>query len=226
MREKPSQQLYRYWREIRGDRIAPRRVDVEPSRISGLLGTTFVLECLPARPIRYRIAGSEMCDTFGIEFHGLDFLAHFTLNDRLALRQQLSLVLEYGAVLIIEIEASPEDRRAPHHLFEFVMLPLQQSEHTIDQILGIATCVMSLDATNQSGGVGVSLTRWRIKDRRVIWNEQHRPVDLDEALFDACETPNQTAACEVRQARIVRKDQRRFRVYDGGTKRSPNDNQK
>ncbi len=44
MRFENSKQLYSYWLNLKGDRKAPDRSEIEPSDIRSLLGDTFILE--------------------------------------------------------------------------------------------------------------------------------------------------------------------------------------
>ena len=44
MKQRTIQTLYAYWNELRAGRIAPRRLEIEPSRISSILPETFMLE--------------------------------------------------------------------------------------------------------------------------------------------------------------------------------------
>ena len=45
------QTLYSYWNEVRAGRLAPQRLEIEPSRIAGVLAETFMLERVDAPQI-------------------------------------------------------------------------------------------------------------------------------------------------------------------------------
>ena len=57
MKLRTNQTLYAYWNELRAGRIAPRRLEVEPSRINSVLAETFMLERASPSTYRYRLAG-------------------------------------------------------------------------------------------------------------------------------------------------------------------------
>jgi len=57
MRHPTSQALYAYWNEMRGERIAPQRLEIQPARIGAVLPDTFILERCDSRTFRYRLAG-------------------------------------------------------------------------------------------------------------------------------------------------------------------------
>ena len=44
MQQKTTKVLYNYWNDVRDGRLAPRRFDIEPARISEVLPDTFMLE--------------------------------------------------------------------------------------------------------------------------------------------------------------------------------------
>ena len=44
MKNRTSQILFAYWNEARQGRVAPRRLDIEPARIAGILSETMILE--------------------------------------------------------------------------------------------------------------------------------------------------------------------------------------
>ena len=56
--QRSLQTLYGYWNELRAGRLAPQRLEIEPSRIAGILSETFMLEridagTLPIPPCRH-----------------------------------------------------------------------------------------------------------------------------------------------------------------------------
>src|SRR4051812_13786849 len=48
MQQRTLQTLYGYWNEVRAGRLAPQRLEIEPSRIAGILSETFMLERIDA----------------------------------------------------------------------------------------------------------------------------------------------------------------------------------
>ena len=66
MREAISQTLYGYWNDIRAGRLAPKRFEIEPSQIAGMLPDTFILERIDNETSRFRLAGTRICEAFGM----------------------------------------------------------------------------------------------------------------------------------------------------------------
>ena len=46
MQQRTNQILFAYWNDVRGERLAPRRFEIEPARIATILPETFILERL------------------------------------------------------------------------------------------------------------------------------------------------------------------------------------
>ena len=98
MRSKTGQILYAYWNEVRGDRLAPRRFEIEPSRIAPILSETFILERLDADTYRFRLAGTRIGEDFGFEFRGTNFLDGWMADDRITLIRHLQSLTVQGGV--------------------------------------------------------------------------------------------------------------------------------
>ena len=62
MKQSTIQVLFGYWNEVRGERLAPRRFEIEPARIATILPETFILERLDSETFPYRLAGTKICD--------------------------------------------------------------------------------------------------------------------------------------------------------------------
>jgi hypothetical protein len=230
MKQRTSQILFAYWNEARAGRIAPRRFEIEPSRIGSILSETFILERLctaertgPTRtatelkPVyRYRLAGTKLCEHFGDDFRGRDFLDDWDLDDRANLEQALTGMSERGGVSVVTFEASTSSgvgrasgsrKRAT---FEAIMLPLVHTNDSLDRFLG---CMSAIDEPSWLGSE--RLTDKSLLRCELIWPDG-RPFPVVE------KTRNQTPfLAEIRNARLVRSERRQFRVYDGGLSKSP-----
>lgn len=220
MRHSTSRNLYRYWNEVRGDRVAPRRLDIEPSRIPDLLPETFILEAVNEAVLRYRLAGTRLTDQFGKELRGDNFLALWHGQDRVTLMKKLATVISSGSPAVIVTEAY--SARGGKAVFEFVVLPLIHTQGAIDRLLGAASPANSPSWLGQE-----PIVRQRLIHVRLITperaNSTHKKTTTGKmpspgapalAVVEGCQRLPHLS--HVRNARIVRQDRRQFRVYDGG----------
>jgi hypothetical protein len=139
MQQPTSRQLYAYWDGVRNGRIAPRRFEIEPAKIAGLLRETFIAECTGLLSFRFRLAGTRICQHFGRELRGVDFLSLWSLGDREAIASQVRNVLNDGAVGYGIFDAYTKTNRQAR--FEFTLMPLIHTNQTINRLLGAMTAI-------------------------------------------------------------------------------------
>ena len=204
MRFKTSKILYAYWDELRGCRIAPRRFEIEPSRISDILPETFILEKVTPKGYRYRLAGTRVCDRLGQQFRGMDFLSCWSRDDQIDLARDMDTVTQQGAVLVADVEARYRDGKRVK--YEFLILPLLHTNRSIDRYMGVVSAGSHACGINQG-----PLTSLKLKNTHLQW-----PVNNDHGQYEDGLSQTPVFETHVRHARIVRIDQRSFRVYDGG----------
>jgi hypothetical protein len=210
MKQKINQTLFAYWNEVRRDRLAPRRFEIEPSQIASILPNTFILERIDSETFRYRLAGTAICEAFRREFRDSNFLEGWAEDDRVSIERLLAVVTQQGGVGRLDTVASTADGRKL--AFEVVLLPLVHTHDTIDRVLG------AISPENAPDWLGVEpLTAKRLRHIEVIW-PNGRPQTIIDALHR--QVP---FLPHIRKARIVRSNRRQFRVYDGGLSKPGND---
>jgi hypothetical protein len=211
MRHKTSKVLYAYWNGVRRDRIAPQRFEIDPSRIGAILPHTFILERHDAEHFCFRLAGTRICEIFGRELRGTNFLDGWEAIDRLPLLRMFSTLTRQGSGGVVHMEvAAPAEAGVE---CEVLLLPLRHTRDEIDRVLG------SFSPMHAPGWLGYSpITSKRILANRLVWPD-------GDPLPTISRVPNPRAADPAivteRASRIVRSEHRRFRVFDGG--RTPSD---
>ena len=212
MKQKTSQILYSYWNEVRGERVAPHRFEIEPARIVSILPETFILERVDAATYRFRLAGTRICEQFGVEFRGTNFLELWVNGNRHILARHLANITEHGVVGVFNFEASTNDHRAIQ--FEVLMLPLVHTGTSVDRVLG------TISAIETPPWLGTE----RLHARRLV---RHELIWPDGRPHSRIEITHRQAPFlpQLRGARFVRVDRRQFRVYDGGLANGDRDDQ-
>ena len=110
LKHKTSQALFAYWDKVRADRTTPRRFEIEPGKIAGILPSTFILERIDAETYRFRLAGTHVCELFGGELRGTNFLDGWSAADRISLVRHFAALVKQGAVETLHMEAAPVAR--------------------------------------------------------------------------------------------------------------------
>ncbi len=203
MKHPVSERLYSYWNSMRGERLAPKRFEIEPSQIANILPDTFILERVNPEIARFRLAGTRICEAFAAEFRGLNLFDLFTLADKITLQREFSVIARQGAVGVFEIEGRSQSGRKVD--FELVVAPLMHTREVIDRYLG---SIAPIDPPDWLGSE--MIPERRLVSHALIWPDG-RPHTLTDAMVR--QSPFMP---HVRGARLVRIDRRQFRVYDGG----------
>lgn len=203
MKNRSSQILFNYWNEVRAGRLAPRRFDVEPARISPILADTLLLELSDTDNYRFRLAGTRICEQFTTELRGASFLELWEEPARDRLSEALRQVADLGSVATITFDAISIDGRAAE--FEAIVLPLIHSKETIDRFLGAISCAEPPAWLGHEPIAKLELT-----ECQTLWPDG-KPYSVIASL--GRQAPFRPAFSE---GRIVRSDRRQFRVLDGG----------
>lgn len=205
MKQPTTQLLYQYWNDIRGSRMAPTRFEIEPTRLAPFLSETFILERRAAGSFIFRLAGTRVCEQFGRELRGEDFV-EFAVDDLGAIAKGLEAVTTLGAVLHAEIEATTGDGRLA--VFEAIVLPLVHPANEVTRYLG------SLSAVDPPLWLGAQplVSSW-VATHTLIW-----PDGRPRSLADEVAAGQLAFAPELAAARVVRSANRQFRILDGGRK--------
>jgi hypothetical protein len=74
MKHPLTRELYDYWNGRRGEEAMPERCDIDPAAIRRILADSFVLAVEPEQTPRFRVAGTKVCELFGRELRGEDFM--------------------------------------------------------------------------------------------------------------------------------------------------------
>lgn len=205
MQNTTSQILYKYWNEIRGSRMAPRRFEIEPARFAAILAETFVVECERGEEHRFRLAGTRVAEKLGIELRGRAFVDLFDASERADLKPFLYSITEQGAVGVITTEMASASGRTAR--FELILLPLIHTDECITRLLG------AISPRAHEPWLGIEPVRsGRIVTREIIWPDG-RPHAVAERMAP---TPMSPFKYDFSRYRLVRNRRRQFRVYDGG----------
>lgn len=205
MQHTTSHILYKYWNEIRGGCVAPRRFEIEPSRFAAILPETFVVECEEGEGHRFRLAGTRVTEKLGFDLRGRALADLFQASEHATLRPFLASVTHQGAVGVISAEMPSPSGRTAH--FETLILPLVHTEDRITRLLG------AISSRNHEPWLGQEpLKPGRITASKIIWPDG-RPHAIVERMAPPPPSPFKY---DFTRSRLVRNRRRQFRVYEGG----------
>jgi hypothetical protein len=199
MQQRTLQILYTYWNGLRAGRVAPMRLEIDPSRIGAILPEILLLERMDAGTYCYRLAGTRLCEMFGSELRGTNMLEGWTDADRTTLSNDLALTCERGAASHLVMEASADSTRRVQ--LEAILLPLMHAESAIGRVIGAMSAIASPHWLGHD----------HLRDRRLVSHEVIWPDGRPNAALSAG-APHRPAPPPAAGLR------RNFRVLDGGRK--------
>jgi len=203
MKQRTLFTLYSYWNEVRAGRLAPRRLEIEPSRIASILAETFMLERVDHATYPYRLAGTRLCELLGKELRGTNFLAGWNDQDRRLLERVLASVCEQGAVVTLTTDSGTD---ANHRVeLETILLPLLHAGSKVGRIIGAT----SPSSTPPWLHGDVTLSH-RLLHHEVVWPDG-RPHSIIERLGKPA-----PFLAEPANTRVANAMRRQFRVLEGG----------
>ncbi len=128
--------LFHYWNQLRGERSAPQRTEIEPADIRQLLADTFILEKDTRGEAVFRLAGTRLCAAYGRELKGFSFPSLWRHKDQRLVARLLDNVFDNHSAILIGYEAiSLGGRTLP---FELLALPLESGTGNA-RCLGVAS---------------------------------------------------------------------------------------
>ena len=134
-----TNELFRYWNDLRGERTAPERNQIDPSAIRHVLADTFMLEFDAERRFPIRLAGTRVNALFDAEQKGRSFLDLWPSEERRNLAGILMTVADGACPVVAGAVAAPAGRNAC--AFELLFLPMRHHGKTHSRILGMIKSV-------------------------------------------------------------------------------------
>ena len=136
MKNPANRDLFAYWNERRGHRIAPERGDIEPNAIRHVLGDSFFLSADAAAHYPFRLAGTRMCALFGRELKNESFFTLWSKADQLAMRNLVNVVANEKVGVIAQATGRTTDGAPLIVNLELLLLPLLQRGPMDARVLG------------------------------------------------------------------------------------------
>jgi hypothetical protein len=134
MRHPVSRELYAYWNELRGERRAPDRAEIDLGIIRGLLADTFIVEGGGDGAYPLRISGTRVDALWGRNRKGACYTEFWRPADRRRVAECLSAVSEDVIPLVAGARLrAPGDARLE---LELLLLPLRHFGFDQSRIFG------------------------------------------------------------------------------------------
>jgi hypothetical protein len=134
MRHPSIRELFDYWDERRGSRVAPDRSDIDPAAIRTLLADTFILAFDAVEGHPFRVAGTRVAALFGRELKGEAFTEIWTGETKPMVRDLVNVVAHEAIGIVAGVSAV--DAQGVALDFELLALPLLHRGRTDARVMG------------------------------------------------------------------------------------------
>ncbi len=136
MKNTGTRDLFAYWNERRGHRIAPERGDIEPNAIRHVLGDSFFLAADAAAQYPFRLAGTRLCALFGRELKSESFFTMWGKLDQMTVRKLMDVVVHEKVGVVANALGRTTDGAPLLINLELLLLPLLQRGPMDARVLG------------------------------------------------------------------------------------------
>ncbi len=151
MKHPATRELFAYWNELRGERTAPQRCEIDPAAIRQVLADTFMLDVDARASYPIRLAGTRVNALFDVEQKGRSFLDAWRPQERRNVAAVLLTVTDGACAVVAGGLMTPDlatgaqardvpgaaDAAANGCAFELLLLPLRHYGKTHSRILGM-----------------------------------------------------------------------------------------
>lgn len=135
MKHRNSHFAVGYWSLIRHGRKTPDQSDIDPKALKRLLPFVFLLDARYSS-FTYRLAGTTLCERYGGELRGRDFLSHWDPDSRSRLSTLLRQSLAESLPVCLNSIGATEDCRMVE--IETVLMPIRFGSYAPERFLGVA----------------------------------------------------------------------------------------
>jgi hypothetical protein len=135
MKHQSIRELFAYWNDLRGERAAPERNDIDPNAIRHILADTFMLDIDVERNFPFRLAGTRVNALFATDQKGQSFLRRWRPEEAHNLGAILMTVADGACPVVAGAAAAPANQR--ESAFELLFLPVRHEGRTHARLLGM-----------------------------------------------------------------------------------------
>ncbi|HXJ03363.1 MAG TPA: PAS domain-containing protein [Micropepsaceae bacterium] len=135
MKHRNSHFAVGYWSRIRHGRSTPDQADIDPKALKRLLPFVFLLDARSSA-FTYRLAGTTLCERYGGELRGRDFLTPWDPESRMRLIELLRKSLQACVPVCLSSIGATDDC----HMIEIetVLMPIAFGAAHPERFLGVA----------------------------------------------------------------------------------------
>jgi hypothetical protein len=177
MKHRNSHFAVGYWSRVRNGRGTPDQADIDPKALKRLLPFVFLLDARASDKLIYRLAGTTLCERYGGELRGRNYLSHWDADSRVRLISVLRHALKERSPACLTSIGATEDCRMVE--IETVLMPLTFGAGAPERFLGVAQVL-----TDVAPLVGRYITFERLVSSSLVHEDEGRMKEEPPPLMD------------------------------------------
>jgi hypothetical protein len=136
MKHRNSHFAVGYWSRLRRGRPVPDQADIDPKALKRLLPFVFLLDARGDDNFIYRLAGTTLCERYGGELRGRNYLSHWDAESRRRLTALLAKALQIRTPVCLTSIGATDDCRMVE--IETVLMPISFGRAEPERFLAVA----------------------------------------------------------------------------------------
>jgi hypothetical protein len=129
-----TEKLLSYWRRLRADRSMPRKTEIDPRAIKDHLAFSFLIQRDGADKFTFRLAGTGLCELFGQELKGHNFIHYWADEAKAGARTALGRVAHLAVPTVAVCVAETADLKPLRG--EMILVPFEGDRGEGTMMLG------------------------------------------------------------------------------------------
>jgi hypothetical protein len=159
-----SRALFRYWEAIRGEMSAPPRDWLDLKKIRGLVPFLFMIERKPGKGYVWRLAGTRVCELWGIELTGKSALVQGERFERETIVRLFDGVVDTHQPFVLRFRLNSS--LGISVAAELVGLPLRARNSGATYVFGVVMPFREISRPRHD-----QVTSFELSAARTIWTE-------------------------------------------------------
>jgi hypothetical protein len=159
-----SRTLFRYWETIRGEMSAPQRDRLDLRKIRSLVPSLFMIERRPGKRYVWRLAGTRVCDLWGMELTGKPALTLGEKFERETVARLFDGVIDNHQPFVLRFRLN--SAKGMNATAEFVGMPLLSRNGAATYVFGVIMPFREISRPRHAAVTGFELSA-----ARTIWTE-------------------------------------------------------
>jgi hypothetical protein len=159
-----SRALFRYWEAVRGEMSAPPRDWLDLQKIRTLVPNLFMIERRQGRGYVWRLAGTRVCELWGVELTGKPALTQGDRFERETVNRLLDGVIDTHQPIVLRFRLNSSSGLSI--AAEFVGLPLRARHGEATYVFGVIMPFREVSWPRHD-----QVTTFELSAARTIWTE-------------------------------------------------------